>query len=394
MAVPQLTLYDFLADFLPGAVALGLLGSLLWLSGILESLLTTYTGILIVVTSYPVGRGIHAVAGQIEVKKLRKRTFDNFVFALENTRLNTNWLAEDVAVDTEPKVVDRLKNTKSGESSDDPQFNDWVDQQVAKATTGSEQNENSVTKDDLRNPWKNISKADIDWGEQSWGQFQRFGFTELFDMSTLYQRYNILETFYRNLWLVSTYFSIIFLITGFTEAIAPKPFWFQLSIIAVGVWILFWTAGFRPILWAIGIGAISVLIFVLYSWVDFEIPLDVSLTVNGAILFTSFALIATLVYATRQFVNNDKSSNESLPWWYILLGLLVCLIIFVLPVTLLFRQMSQTAGRSAALFAGTGLILFMLSVLFDVRRIQFKDRQVRAFINDIYRQQQSTQDME
>lgn len=334
MQVPQLTLYDFLADFLPGAVALGLLSTILWLAGSSGPPLTASTGIVIVVTSYPVGRSIHAVAGQAEIKELRKQTFDNFVFALESTRHNASLIDSDVAVREEPSVVERLNSVHDSEESDGMLLNDWIDKEVVDTFTASDNREScNKTTNGISDSSAVISTADIDWGEKSFGQLQRFGFSELFDKSTLYQRYNILETFYRNLWLVSTYFSLLFLTIGFAGIFASVPLLIRLAIIAVTIAILF----------------ISILPYI--------------------ILYSS-----------------------AFPWWYLLTGLLISIIIFIFPTYLLSTQTSDPMTIDGILFGSVGLILLIFAILFDIRRLQFKDRQVRAFINDIYRQQQTSND--
>ncbi|ELZ15983.1 hypothetical protein [Natrinema limicola] len=395
MRIPQLTLYDFLADFLPGAVALGLFGSLLWLAGFFEPPIITSTGIVLVVTSYPVGRSIHAATGQIEIKKLRERTFDKFVFTLESTRSSADLLEPDMAIVKKPSVRKRL-NPESDcdcEISNKRCLNDWIDEQVMEAFTESDDNEST---DGIPQSVAAISTADIQWAEMSYGQLQRFGFSELFDASTLYHRYNILNTFYRNLWLVSAYFSILFFTVGLVDILAPAPLWIRLSIIATGILTVFGAIVFQPLLWGVSAAFTWGLILVLNSmsvfltlpdWTPFSV-------VETAVWLVILLLLGIVGYSTCWSENHNTPSITSLPPWYLLLGLLVCLTVFVFPIGLLFNQMPQSRGLDTMLFGSISLILFVLAVLFDVRRIQFKDRQVRAFINDLYRQQQASGDQD
>lgn len=344
MRIPQLTLYDFLADFLPGAIALVLFGTLYWL--IVDPSLTipVNTGIALVVASYPVGRTFHAVAGQAEMKALRKSTFDAFAFALEEARCMNDPTYPDTAVTDEPSVIDQLKPRQQPETgADETRFNDWIDGELRAMLTGWDSEASSERCPALRaSDDAAFSATEIDWTE-SFGQLQRFGYSELFDESTLYQRYNILETFYRNLWLVSAYFGLVFLVVGST--IATHTFGsngLAEPILSVTVWV----------------GWIAALGVVVFAIADFPLTESDPDSADGGLL--------------------------SVPTWY-WLGILVGTgIAIVLPVVVLFSAAPPDKIPHSNVFLAVALILLSLAVLFDIRRLQFKRRQVRAFINDLY----------
>jgi hypothetical protein len=81
-------------------------------------------------------------------------------------------------------------------------------------------------------------------------------------------------------------------------------------------------------------------------------------------------------------------SLRFLSGWYALSGILVSLFAFIFPAILLSRQGAQPESTHPVFFAGVAIALLVLAFLFALRRLQFKSRQVRAFINELYRQQQ------
>lgn len=349
MPARQLTLYDFLADYIPGAVALGYLGALFWFVGYHSAIvpaipLTIIAGGL-AVAGYPLGRLIHAIAGQDEVSKLRRLTFDNLAFALENSR-NENGLTEsDIAVTDKPTVVGRLTSTEAhGPDIPATTFNDWVDAELMETLTGRADNN---ARPGLPLPSQHntppFSATEIVWSRQSIGQMQRFGFSELFGESTLYQRYNILETFYRNLWLATIYTSLVGFIVGGALALS------HLNAFTI-----------RP-----------------------PVFLTAVLTLAGMLVVGGAFTLLTIRGDTVS--DNDDDADTSHPHGPHLLAYIVLSpLIFALPLALLFFAPGPTTAIDGVYLVAFALILFSLAVLLNVRRVQFKDRQVRAFINDLY----------
>lgn len=184
MPIRQLTLYDFLADFVPGTLALVVGAQIFTVLGIVSVSPPTgvSAGAVTIVLSFLSGRIVHAFAGQDFVKKLRKHTFDRGIFFVES-KLDT---LDREKIDQEPTFPDFLADNLDLVKNPRPETIDArIETELPKlvADEFNEFNEYGV-----RNSPKEL---------------RRLGYSILFGESTLYHRYNIIETFYRNLWLVA-----------------------------------------------------------------------------------------------------------------------------------------------------------------------------------------------
>lgn len=178
MPVRQLTLYDFLADFVPGTFFAVLIVLPLFVIGVVSTPLQIGVGggFVLIVLSYLIGRSVHAVAGQDLVKRARKYV-DGLVFWWEDFQNSV----DREPITTEPKFPSYLRNP-----TDDPKM---VDETIE-----------AKLPELFADEFDELSEEGV---RESLQELRRFGFSVVFDKSTLYQRYNIQETFYRNLWLVA-----------------------------------------------------------------------------------------------------------------------------------------------------------------------------------------------
>jgi len=205
MAVRQLTLYDVLADLVPGSFLLVLAGVAYTVVGLQSPALSTGlgSGLAFVILSYLTGRTLHALAGQERIKQFRKK-LDYYIYRHNQTK---EW------VNYEPIV---------GE----PAFRGYIngDDSRTDAPSVGLTNQEGNFNEDIQEALP--SHAAERFGEMSEEhirnnptEFRRFAYSYLFDSSTLYQRYNIQETFYRNLWLAATLGWITFSLLTITHAI-------------------------------------------------------------------------------------------------------------------------------------------------------------------------------
>lgn len=315
MPVRQLSVYDFLADFVPGVAALLGFGALASLLGVdVPTDIGVAAGVAFVVVAYLAGRIVHALAGQDEVKLFRE-LFDHLVRSIEESRAELGALRDRQRITGEPSVPDRLAPSEDASSLE---FDDVVESTVAVDAS-------------TRGPGHVPETGDR---TELYGQFRRFGFSVLHGESTLYQRYNILETFYRNLWLVSAYFALVFVVVAVLS----------------------------------GAGVLTDLSL---SWI-------VGGTALGALLVAIGSELVLRVLADES--EWDWSYSIQHGFWIATLFVVACLPIVALYVT--SEPVAESDVWKRAIVAGPGLLA--LSLVFDVRRVQFKDRQVRAFVNDMY----------
>ena len=189
----QLRLYDFLADLIPGALAL-LLAALGYyeLTGGSPPFgsLNLGSGVVLVVLAYLVGRTVHLFAGQKSVERLREY-LDFVVFGFNRVLVRLGW----DRIRSEPRVRQYLDGS-SGESSDSSSvydqcsLNESVEASLRSRIRGEFDIGNGEPNSEIPEP---ELKA-----------FTRFAYSEVFPESSLYQRYNIQETYYRNLWATTT----------------------------------------------------------------------------------------------------------------------------------------------------------------------------------------------
>jgi hypothetical protein len=199
MAVRQLTLYDVLADLVPGSFLLVLAGAIVLTVTPRSLPLGTGLsgGLFFVIISYLVGRVVHAIAGQELVKQFRKWLVDRWIF--DRNRGN-EWDGYEPTVG-EPAFRKYLRPGRTGQDPDGVAVTDRTggfDRAIEESLPGLAAAE-----------FREVSAVDV---LEEPSEFRRFAYSYLFDSSTLYQRYNIQETFYRNLWLVSTLGSLASLV--------------------------------------------------------------------------------------------------------------------------------------------------------------------------------------
>lgn len=208
MAVRQLTLYDVLADLVPGAFILVLASVALTIGGLQELKLSIGLGggLVFVIMSYLVGRSLHALAGQERIKKYRK-TLDDRIYRRNQEK---EWNGYEPTM-SEPAFRKYIKEVGCEPYDKQPIITDQegrFNRRILEALpTRAASNFREVSEDDIC---------------EYPTEFRRFAYSYLFDSATLYQRYNIQETFYRNLWLASTLgwltFGLLTIIFGIVTA--------------------------------------------------------------------------------------------------------------------------------------------------------------------------------
>lgn len=251
MDTERLTLFDVIVDLIPGIIFLLFLIPFVSTDSVRGATSTVLSAaIVLLAVGYAVGRIIHAVTARSWLKSTITRfawwigLAPGFGFFFGTGRLRVIRKSDDdspydaVDTTTDFEFKERLESVLSMYDDDDER--DLADSTDYEHVIIRELLDNAETELDLTEERGDEDPLRLKW-ESNLKYFEHLGHSLLHGESTLYQRYTILATFYRNLWVAILAGGLVHLILrGIEEgAWLQKATWEPLAIpIVIGFLIL------------------------------------------------------------------------------------------------------------------------------------------------------------
>lgn len=244
MPARRLTIFDILADLIPGIIFLLFLFPLFALLPLqLSQLGPLSSSIVLLAVGYTVGRLIHATAArpclEDKIEGMAWWAAENRFFAskqIQEAILQEEDTNEEEKGDSEEQSEDKEKDNEEGDGGQD---RDEEKNQNESRKLNFQTRAKSVVKNDGTKEWnpplehkvlrKLISDfedkfdshftldpetEDENQWESDYEYLEHLGHSVLHKESTLYRRYTILTTFYRNLWVAIVFGTMVIAIEG------------------------------------------------------------------------------------------------------------------------------------------------------------------------------------
>lgn len=241
MPIRQFDLYDVIVDTIPGFFAVGMIVFIApnsFYSDIKSIPSTLLGGITLIIISFVLGRTVHALSGSLST--LIEKTLNSQFLSLEEATYNRNI--------SEAPIAFLFKNIRK--SIPVEQGDPIIELMIRDGRTptelleeGSEVSISSELPTSLlanRVYYRFVESHDLPIDAET-KLIKRFGYSRLYSEGHLYQRYNILSTFFRNMSFLFWIFTLITLVQLILYANAY-------SILGIGsLWLSLDIGGFLPL---------------------------------------------------------------------------------------------------------------------------------------------------